>query len=100
MLLVYSKDEMNQDCFHHDDLDDLCSSNSFLKHLNYQNGDLDFVAAFKLRSEDAKFQFLSKLMTLPTTQIIKYWAKGSQVSLTDDGNFALPSSHRRAEREG
>ncbi len=73
---------MNQTCFHHDDLDDLCSSSKFLSRRFFP--DCDFLKAFDLRdSKDGPFVHLAKVMKLPLPVFTKYWLKSAQNTLSE-----------------
>jgi len=77
MSLMYSKDEMNQECFHHDDLDDLCNSSSFVKKFWEKK---DFLISFGLTPDSTKpsFPYSTKLLNLETPVFVKYWVKVAQ----------------------
>eukprot|EP01117_Protostelium_nocturnum_P012633 TRINITY_DN464_c0_g2_i1.p1 TRINITY_DN464_c0_g2~~TRINITY_DN464_c0_g2_i1.p1 ORF type:complete len:1660 (+),score=594.70 TRINITY_DN464_c0_g2_i1:519-5498(+) len=72
--LVYNKDEMNQDCFHHDDLDDLCATHTFAKAVINEK---DFFKALKVE----KYKSLNAVLSLDTPTFIVYWLKSSQGEL-------------------
>ncbi|PRP84007.1 callose synthase 7-like [Planoprotostelium fungivorum] len=74
MSLVYSKDDMNQDVFHHDDMDDLSATNAFVK---VAMSTLDLYKALKIE----KYPTLAKVLQLDTPTFIVYWLKGAQGEL-------------------
>eukprot|EP01117_Protostelium_nocturnum_P012632 TRINITY_DN464_c0_g1_i1.p1 TRINITY_DN464_c0_g1~~TRINITY_DN464_c0_g1_i1.p1 ORF type:complete len:1664 (+),score=604.92 TRINITY_DN464_c0_g1_i1:191-5182(+) len=75
--LVYSKDEMNDQCFHHDDLDDLCINRSFCKSMLTTK---DWYQALGVK----KFPHLSTVLELDTPTFIVFWLKSSQGELTPE----------------
>jgi hypothetical protein len=86
MGLVYSNTEMNQECFHHDDLDDLCSSKKFLSERFFPH--CDFQKAFDVYDvKDGPFIELAKVMTLPTNIFVLYWLKSTQESLSEADHY-------------
>jgi hypothetical protein len=85
MSVVYSNTEMNQQSFNHDDLDDLCSAPSFIKKWEKEK---DFLVAFGIQTSNGKtkkdkFPYISKLLNEPTSQIVKFWSRSTQQSLSD-----------------
>lgn len=87
--VVYNKDEMNRTCFHHDDLDDVCNTNNFVKKF-LKKSDMDFEKAFDLGGEKKPFAAIEKVIELDMSIFIKYWQKSVQGSL---------SPQERQERE-
>lgn len=63
LALVYDKDEMNQECFHHDDLDDIFSSPKFVKKF-WKEPEKDFLTVFELKNSTNKYPKLYKLLSL------------------------------------
>ncbi len=70
-------------CFHHDDLDDLCITSAFVK--SFQKHNNDFLEAFDLANpEKSKYPNITKLLTLSTREFASFWLKGSQMEYMED----------------
>lgn len=63
---------MNRFGFHHDDLDDLCNSSSFVK--DFYKKECDFHKVFNLQES---FPAIFKMCQESTTTFIKYWLKSA-----------------------
>jgi len=77
LSLLYSKDEMNQECFHHDDLDDLAATTPFVKAAM---STMDMYKALKIE----KYPVLANVLNLDTPTFILYWIKSSQGELNSN----------------
>src|SRR5690606_3440093 len=69
----FNVQEMNAQCFHHDDLDDDCCTPSFVKaFLKTQ----DFYAAFNV----GQFPFMDRVLSLNNADFVTLWMKDQQVT--------------------
>jgi len=84
--LVYSKEEMNNQCFGHDDLDDLCGTKGFCKKV-LSSPTKDFYGALGLK-DSKQFAKLEVLLKLDTPTFILRWMKSSQGELNPEGRRA------------
>jgi len=82
LALVYSKEEMNNHCFGHDDLDDLCGTRDFCKKV-LSSPTKDFYGALGLKDSKA-FSKLEVLLKLDTPTFILRWMKSAQSELNPD----------------
>jgi len=82
LALVYSKEEMNNQCFGHDDLDDLCGTRDFCKKV-LSSPTKDFYGALGLKDSKA-FAKLEILLKLDTPTFILRWMKSAQGELNPE----------------